>query len=106
MLAVRCPMNSYRAISLGLANFFVIFEAPEVNFTCQVSKTTNKCNLRERANLYSVSIPFAKFKKGIAIFVIQCSYCWLSSRDDNKSLSILYPYDIMNHTIKDWNKYS
>jgi len=106
MFSIWCPMNAYCALSLSLPYFLKVVEVPNVQLSCKVSKTTNKSKLRERTNSYSVSVALSELKKWIAVFVVKGSHCRLGTWNDDKFLSWVHPDDIMNHSIKNWDKYS
>ena len=62
MLSICSPSDPHCAISLGLSDFLVAVEGPEIDFSCEVSETTYQDSLREWANSHCVSISFSILK--------------------------------------------
>lgn len=98
------PGNADCAIGFSLSDLLVAIQGPEVDFSRKVSKTTNKYGLGERAYSNCVPVTFPILEKWLAMLVIESCYCGLHARDDDESLSIWDPYNIMNHVVEDWDK--
>lgn len=106
MCSIWCPFNAYSAIWFSFSVFNVSIKVPDINFTCKVSEATNNSSVLEGVYSDCVSVSLAKFKLWIGEFVIQSSYCWLSTRDHNEIVSKCWPFYIMNHCIKYRYEYS
>ena len=106
MFSIRGPSNADCAIGFSLSNLFVGIEGPEVDFSRKISETTNKHSLGEWANSNRVPVTFTILEKWLAMLVIEGGYCGLHARDDNESLSIWDPDDIMDHVVEDRDKRS
>lgn len=104
VFSIGGPSNADCAIGFSLPDFFVAIQGPEVDFSCKVSEATNKYSLGEWAYSNCVPVTFPILKKWLAKLVIEGGYCGLHARDDNESLSIWDPNNIMNHVVKDWDK--
>lgn len=104
VLSICGPGNAHCAIGFCLSDFFVGVQGPEVDFSCKVSEAANKYGLGEWANSNCVPIAFPIFEKRLAMLVIEGSYCGLHARDDDESLSIWDPHNVMNHVVEDWDK--
>jgi len=104
MFSICGPGNAHCAIGFCLSDFFVGIQGPEVDFSGEVSETTNKYGLGEWADSNCVPVTFPIFKKWLAMLVIESGHCGLHARDDDESLSIRDPDDVMNHVVEDWDK--
>ena len=104
MLSIWGPGNADCAIGLSLPDLFVAIEGPEVDFSRKVSEATNKYGLGKWANSNCVPIAFPILEKWLTMLVIEGGYCGLHARDDNESLSVWDPNNIMNHVVEDWDK--
>jgi hypothetical protein len=104
MFSIWGPSNADCAISFRLSDFFVGIDGPEVDFSCKVSEATNKYGLGEWAYSNCVPVTFPILEKWLAMLVIEGGYCGLHARDDNESLSIWDPNNVMNHIVEDWDK--
>jgi hypothetical protein len=104
MFSICGPGNTHCTIGFCLSDFFVGVQAPEVDFSSEVAETTNKYGLGEWADSNCVPIAFPILEKWLAVLVIEGGHCGLHARDDDESLSIRYPDDVMNHVVEDWDK--
>jgi len=104
--AIGSPVDANWAVGFGLAYLFVGIESPKVNFSCKVTETSNQNGLGEGTDSNCVSVAFAILKEGVRVLIIESSCRRLHTWHNNESLSIRYPDDIMNHSIKYWHENS
>jgi hypothetical protein len=109
VFSIRCPVNSHSTIWLCFSNLVRLLDVgqiPKVHLASQVTESSNHRNLRERANLDSVSVSFSKLEKWVTIFVIQSWSSRLNARNHNELLASMHPCNVLNHVFKNGNKLS